>query len=188
MSQDPPEREFEVVVKPGFLVMLSALILAYALLYSAMTPIWGQPASFAETLNWATGVVILVMLGTILHELGHVVAGLAVGHRWTMLVLNGAGIGVSINPQPRGWHRITRSLAGPAAQLLVSVPLMAVVYVEWAAGMPVRTPQHSVWWVGGMSNLVLGVICLLPVPGWDGGNVISGVRDLRRHAQADPAG
>ncbi|MCL4722282.1 MAG: M50 family metallopeptidase [Gammaproteobacteria bacterium] len=184
MSEVPPEREFEVVVKPSFLVTVSALLLSYALLYSLVTWIGGQPAQFAETLNWATGVVILIMLGTMLHELGHVVAGLAVGHRWTKLVLDGAGIGVGMSPAPHGWHRITRSLAGPLVQLLVSVPLLAVVYVEWAAGVPVLTPQHSMWWVGGMSNLVLAVICLLPVPAWDGGKAISGVRDLRRQAQS----
>ena len=182
MSEDPPEREFEVVVKPSFLVTLTALILAYALLYALVTLIGGERPSFAGTLNWAPGVVILIMLGTMLHELGHVVAALAVGHRWTKLVLDGAGIGVGMSPAPQGWHRITRSLAGPAVQLLVSVPLLAVVYVEWSAGVPVRTPQHSVWWVGGLSNLALAVISLLPVPSWDGGKVLAGIRDLRRRA------
>lgn len=188
MSEDPPEREFEVVVKPGFLVTVSALMAAYTLLYVYLAWLIGQQVSFAEALNWATGVVILILLGTMLHELGHVVAGLAVGHRWTRLVLNGAGIGVVVQPVPYGWQRITRSLAGPIVQLLVSIPLLAVFYLELAAGAPVRTAQHSVWWVGGASNLVLALVNLLPVPGWDGGKVLAGIRDLRNGKPAADGG
>lgn len=176
MNEDPPEREFEVVVKLGFLVTIVALVLTYTALYMVAGALTARTAPFPEALNWSAGVVILILLGTVFHELGHVIAGLALGHRWTRVVLNGAGLGVGMSPAPTGWHRVLRSLAGPLVQIAIAIPLLAMVSLE-PAEATAGTFQYSVWWAGGASNLVLAVINLLPFPRWDGGNALAGVRE-----------
>lgn len=177
MSEDPPEREFEVVVKLGFLVTIVALVLAYTALYMVAGALTTRTAPFPEALNWSAGVVILILLGTVFHELGHVIAGLALGHRWTKVVLNGAGLGVGISPSPTGWHRVIRSLAGPLVQVAIAIPLLAMVNLEPAASSTDGVFQYSVWWAGGASNLVLAVINLMPFPRWDGGHALAGLRE-----------
>lgn len=127
-----PEPEFEMVVKPGFLVTLASLVNVYTMSYAFVGRAPGQPLHLPEALNWAAGVVVLILLGTAVHEFGHVTAAAVVGHRWTKVVLNGIGLGVSMKPVPYGWHRITRSLAGPLVQLAIAVPMLATLGWERA--------------------------------------------------------
>lgn len=175
----PPEDDFEVVVRPSFALVLALLLMVYTALHAFAGRTAGQPAQFEVSLNWAAGVVVLVLLGTTLHELGHVLAAVAVGHRWTKVVLNAAGLGVAIQPHPHGWHRITRSLAGPLVQVLVALPMLAAVLLEGPGGqVGISTGRHSVWWVAGASNLLLAVVNLMPFRGLDGGKVLAGIGDL----------
>lgn len=177
---DQPEREFEVVVKPGFAVTMVGLVAVYTWYHALTTRRIGEPVSLLESLNWAAAVTVLILFGTLLHELGHVAAALAAGHQWTKAVLNGAGLGVVIEPRPQGWDRLLRSAAGPFAHLLFALPLLVVAFV----GSP---PEHvgfgaastSIWWVGGISSLFLAVLNALPIPGFDGAKVLEGIRDLR---------
>ena len=175
----PSKDDFEVVVGPGFAPALVFLVLAYTALHAYAGRLSGQAESFVASLNWAAGVVMLLLLGMTLHELGHVLAAAAVGHRWTKVVLNGSGLAVVLKPEPHGWHRITQSLAGPLVQVLVAIPMLATLSLEAPAGYAiVGIDLHSMWWVAGASNLVLAGVSLLPVRNWDGGKVLVGVADL----------
>lgn len=67
----------------------------------------------------------------VVHEAGHVVAAELVGHRWVLARFGGWGVSVGLDPDnPRGWHRITRSIAGPAAQIVCAAPLMFTILLE----------------------------------------------------------
>jgi Zn-dependent protease len=174
-----PVPEFEVEVRPGFAVTMAALVVVYGVFHVFVSRRIGIPTSLVESLNWGAAVTVLILLGTLMHELGHVAAGLLAGHRWTRAVLNGAGLGVVIEPKPHGWQRIFRSLAGPVVQLLFAVPLLGIAMAGSPSGrLTVLAAETSIWWVAGLGNLFLGVLNLLPVPGFDGAKIVTGVRDL----------
>lgn len=177
---DRAEREFEVVVKPGFLVTMACLVAVYGFYHALHTRAISGVASPLESLNWGAAVTVLILLGTLLHELGHVLAGMVAGHRWTKAVLNGAGLGVVIEPKPLGWERVARSLAGPFAHLVFSLPLLAVAALGSPTGrLTAVSAQTSVWWVAGVSSLFLALLNALPIPGFDGAKALAGLRDLR---------
>ena len=186
---DRNEREFDVEVKPGFIVTMIGLVLVYALFNVVATVRLGAPVSFLQSLNWGASVTVLVLLGTMFHELGHVLAGVAAGHQWTKAVLNGAGMGVVIEPKPRGWDRVLRSMAGPLAHFVFALPLLAVAVSSLPAGLTnLAIAQTSIWWVAGASSLFLAVFNLLPVPGFDGGKAMDGMRDVLGHRRAVVSG
>ena len=174
----PLEPEFEVVVAPNIVATLTGLLVGYALIFAGGARLAGVPADFYEALNWAAGVVVLVLLGHVVHELGHVVAAVAAGHRWTKVIINGVGLGVVFQPEPYGWQRVARALAGPLAHIAVAVPQLATFFLETANPLDARTAVFSAWWVAGASNLLVAVVSLLPVPGWDGGKVVRGLREV----------
>lgn len=178
-------REFEVDVKPGFAVTMIGMVAVFLWFHVLVSHRLGVPASLAESLNWGASVTVLVLLGTIVHELGHVAAGIAAGHRWTKAILNGAGLGVVIEPKPRGWDRVLRSAAGPFAHLLFAVCVLVVALVG-SGPVPLAQAQTSIWWVGGASSLFLAVLNALPIPGFDGAKIVAGIRELspRRAAVA----
>ena len=177
----PPEADFEVVVRPGFAVMLAGLVLLYTGLYLFAGQLAGEGTSFPMALNWAAGVVVLVLLGILLHELGHVGVAAAGGHRWTKVILDRSGLALVIQPGPSGWPLVVRSLAGPVVQLLVALPMVATLYLEGSAGtLTLRTGGHSLWWVAGASNIVIALANLLPVRSWDGGQALAGIREAAR--------
>lgn len=184
----PPEPEFEVVVAPNIVATLTGLLVGYALVFAAGARVTGQPAGFYEALNWAAGVVVLVLLGHVVHELGHVAAAAAVGHRWTKVMINGVGLGVVFRPEPHGWQRVSRAIAGPLAHLAVAVPQLATFLLETAEPLNARTAVYSAWWVAGASNLLVALVSLLPVPAWDGGKVVAGLREVLADRRAGGAG
>lgn len=180
--------EFEVIVKPGFVVTMTCLVAVYGMFHALNTLRSGAGLSVLESLNWGAAVTVLVLLGTLLHELGHVVAGLLAGHRWTKAVLNGLGLGVVIEPKPHGWSRVIRSLAGPLAHLLFALPLIAIALMTSSTGRLMSPElQGSVWWAGGVSSLFLAVLNALPIPGFDGAKAVVGLRELRDARQAGAA-
>lgn len=177
---DRREREFEVVVTPGFALTMACLVVVYGCFHLIYTQRAGTPASVQEALNWGASVTVLVLLGTLVHELGHVAAGLGAGHRWTKAVLNGAGLGVVIEPAPRGWERVLRSLAGLLAHLAFALPLVAFALSGSPTGrLTAVEATSSVWWVAGVSSLFLALLNALPLPGFDGAKVVDGLRDVR---------
>jgi len=176
----PPEADFEVVVRPGFAVMLATLVLFYTGLYLFAGRLAGEPTSFPMALNWAAGVVVLVLLGIMLHELGHVAVAAARGERWTRVILNRSGLDVVIQQGARGWPSVLRSLAGPVVQLVAALPMLATVFLENpSTPLTLRTGAHSFWWVAGVSNVVIALASLLPVRDWDGRQVLVGIREAR---------
>jgi len=177
----PPEADFEVVVRPGFAVVLACLVLVYTGLYLFAGQLAGEGTTFPMALNWAAGVVVLVLLGILMHELGHVAVAAARGQRWTRVILDRSGLGVVIQPGLPGWPRVFRSLAGPVVQLVVALPMLATLYLEGPSGpLTLRTGAHSFWWVAGASNIVIAVANLFPVRSWDGGEALAGIREARR--------
>jgi Zn-dependent protease len=170
---------FEVVVKPGFFATMASLVVVYAFFHVVNAGRAGIHASPAESLNWGASVTVLILFGTLLHELGHVAAGLAAGHRWTKAVLNGAGLGVVIEPRPHGWQRIVRSAAGPFVHLLFALVLLVVAALGSPIPVGAAAASTSVWWVAGVSTVFLGLLNALPLPGFDGAKIVAGIRDLR---------
>ena len=182
----PPDADFEVVVRPGFAVMLACLVLLFTGLYLFAGGLAGEVTTFPMALNWAAGVVVLVLLGILLHELGHVAVAAARGQGWTRVVLDRSGLGVVIEPGAPGWPQVLRSLAGSVVQLIVALPMLATVYLEDPSiRLTLRTGAHSFWWVAGVSNVLIALINLLPVRSWDGGQALAGIRDAR-HTGARP--
>ena len=176
-----PEADLEVVVRPGFAVVLASLVLLYTGLYLFAGQLAGEATSFPMALNWAAAVVVLVLLGILTHELGHVAVAAAAGQRWTKVVLDRSGLSVVIQPGPSGWPQVVRSLAGPVVQLVIALPMLATVYLEDPSiAWTLRTGGYSLWWVAGASNTVIAVTNLLPVTGWDGGQVVAGLREAQR--------
>ncbi len=172
--------EFEVVVKPGFLVTMACLVVVYGIFHGLNTVRGGAELSVLESVNWGAAVTLLILFGTLLHELGHVIAGVLAGHQWTKAVLNGAGLGVVIEPRPHGWDRVVRSAAGPLAHLVFALPLLAVAMMSSPTGrLTALEAQTSAWWVAGVSSLFLALLNALPIPGFDGAKVLDGIRQLR---------
>lgn len=175
----PSQHDFDIEVRPGFVLLLISMILAHTYFYWAIGIRLGFETSPLVALNWGCGVTLLVLLGTVVHELGHVVAGVLAGHRWVKAVLTGAGLGVAIEPQPAGWDRIVRSLSGPLAQFLVAVPLFGIATLLSPSGTLLPDEAlASPWWIAAMGNLFLAVFNLLPIPGADGFKVAQGVWEL----------
>ncbi len=174
------ERGFEVVVTPGFPVTMICLVVVYSGFHALNIRHQGDPAFLLQALNWGAAVTVLILLGTLVHELGHVLAGLAAGHRWTKAILNGAGLGVVLEPRPYGRDRVLRSLAGPFAHLLFALPLLAWPILTSPSGqLTVAEAEASIWWVSGVGSLFLALLNALPIPGLDGAKVLAGLRELR---------
>ena len=185
---DKSTPDFEVDVKPGFAVTMVGLVLAYTLFNVVATQRIDAPVPLVQSLNWGASVTVLVLLGTMVHEMGHVLAGVAAGHKWTRAVLNGSGLGVVIEPRPRSRERVLRSVSGPLAQFLASLPVLAVAIAQSPSGLTsVAIAQTSIWWVAGASSLFLAVFNMLPLPGSDGGKVIDGLHEMaEERRRADP--
>lgn len=177
---NPPEADFEVVVRPGFAVVLACLVLVFTGLYMFAGQLAGESTTFPMALNWSAGVVVLVLLGIMLHELGHVAVAASRGQRWTRVILDRSGLAVVIQPGAPGWPRVIRSLAGPAVQLVVALPMVATVFLEDPAlPLTLRMGAHSFWWVAGASNVLIALVNLLPVRSWDGGQALAGIREAQ---------
>jgi Zn-dependent protease len=175
---NPPEADFEVVVRPGFAVVFASLVLVYTGLYLFAGQLAGEGTSFPMALNWAAGVVVLLLLGIMLHELGHVAVAAARGQRWTRVVLDRSGLGVVIQPGAPGWPSVMRSLSGPVVQLVVALPMLSTLYLEDPLlPLSLRTSAHSFWWVAGVSNVLIALASLVPVRSWDGGQALVGIRE-----------
>ena len=181
LVSSPPEADFDVVVRPGFAVVLACLVLVYTGLYLFAGQMAGEGTTFPMALNWAAGVVVLVLLGILMHELGHVAVAAARGQRWTRVILDRSGLGVVIQHGLPGWPSVLRSLAGPVVQLIVALPMLATLLLEDPSiPLTLRTGAHSFWWVAGASNVAVALVNLLPVRGWDGGQALAGIREARR--------
>lgn len=140
--------------------------------------------SRASWLRWAGGSLfaVLVLLGTVVHELGHVVAAARVGHRWVAASVGWWGMSVTIEPtDPGGWDRVSRSAAGPAVHLVVGMLMATTVYLE-----PWNDPQALaaglLWWpvwLAGITSAGAALTNLALVRSLDGAKIVAGIRQLR---------
>ena len=93
------------------------------------------------------------------------------------MILIGLGWGRSANIDPRNFKcknrklgMIAVALAGPAANLIFAFLMSLVVYLGMAFGM--NTTLVAVFDLLAMLSIRLAVFLLLPVPGFDGGDII----------------
>lgn len=143
--------------------------------------------SRAIWLRWGGGPMfaVLVLLSTVLHELGHVVAAVRAGHRWAAASVTWFGMSVTIEPtNPAGWDRISRSAAGPAVQVVAGLLMTIPMYLE-----PWNDPQalaagFSWWpvWLAGIISAGVALANLIPVRNLDGAKIIAGIKQLKSGA------
>lgn len=105
------------------------------------------------------GLFVGTLLGIgLVHEMGHVAAGVALGARWTRLTI-GLGFAVSLTRRSNG-EQIVISLAGPAAHLVgVAVVLM------WTQRSPLELDPVNIaaWFM-----LIEAGVNMLPIRPLDG--------------------
>lgn len=94
-----------------------------------------------------------------IHELGHVIAVLAIGGKITGLVLDWHGVGLRWQGNSDPYRQMIVTLSGPAANLLI----FAVCLVVGGLGL------------FGLCNLVFGVVNLA-LPGGDGARAAGLIR------------
>ncbi len=132
-------------------------------------------------LTVAIGVIVIVFVSILLHELGHVYAGQAFGIGTEEVTLWGLGGMAKLEHAPETpASEICVSIAGPA----VSIALGVIGLLVWNAyyrppfgpNLPQATSAASIlayqawYW-----NLLIGAFNLLPGPPLDGGGVVRGI-------------
>jgi hypothetical protein len=128
---DWDELRTRIVVSPGDVAMGAPAVtvaVVAAVLVVAVPPVWQ----------------VLRLGVTLVHELGHALVGLAVGRRFTGLVLRGdmSGHAVTVGPA-RGPGRVVSTWAGYPAPAVVGAALVWATGRGWAA--PVLTVLLGVW-------------------------------------------
>ncbi len=154
---------------------------------------WDDPAMLISWLLW-------VPLSICLHELGHGVVAILQGDRTPierghitlnpmvhmgpisllMFVIVGIAWGaMPVNPYRFKWGRlgdICVSAAGPAVNLLLAVlslTAFSIIISIAPVDMPFWDNLSTFFWVGGLLNVVLLMLNLLPVPPLDGSHILA---------------
>lgn len=144
----------------GMALAVPAIIFVAAVLQAtAANHDLDPPAPLAYVLVF-TGLYLVVGL---VHELGHVVAGWALGLRWKELRV-GLGLGVMLTDRSNG-EQIVISLAGPAVHLLGSTALI----MASGMGPDLADPVSMVGWLT-LIEAVVNVV--IPHPRLDGGRAL----------------
>jgi Zn-dependent protease len=115
--------------------------------------------------------VPVVLVGVLLHELGHAAAGRAFGCS-PAIELHAFGGMTSWRHGPRlsNARSIAVSAAGPAVGIVIGLPaLVASQVMELPSGSPLALTLSYLWWV----NLGWAILNLLPVLPLDGGNIVT---------------
>lgn len=125
--------------------------------------------------GWSLAWVAMVLVGVLLHELGHALAGRRLGlEPWIQLHAFG---GLTAWRQPRPLtprQEILVSAAGPAMGIVIGAALLVVAaagVVEGDTGQ--RVLEYAVW-----VNLGWGVLNLVPVLPLDGGHIAASLARL----------
>ncbi|MCU1501218.1 MAG: peptidase family protein [Ilumatobacteraceae bacterium] len=141
---------FPVQVKPGFLLLMVLVIVVNG----------------PELGVW---LALFIALFTLLHELGHAVAARATGAKAEISLDFLYGY-ASFTPtrELKRWEQAGISLAGPATQIIISlVALRATGATGLVADRSWSSAQLGLWWAGP----VIGLVNLIPVLPFDGGNI-----------------
>lgn len=129
----------------------------------------GRPGVDLTDLAVGLAAAALLLLSLFAHEAGHAVAGLIVGRRPTSLRL-GAIPSIRFDPvRLEGWRLVVVAVAGPLVDLLWGTLLINLV----------AFPMSLIGW----ALIANGVCNLVPLRGYDGGQVLDGLRDFRRHGR-----
>jgi len=141
---------------------------------------WADGGGLAASF-WAVGLVLLMFVVVVLHELGHALAASRYGihaSRILLLPIGGMAEFDSIPRQPR--REIVIALAGPAVNYLLVI--LIALFFGWPKSIaeigtlhtPAGIPAVLLW-----VNLVMGLFNLLPAFPMDGGRVLRALLALR---------
>ncbi|MCA9561927.1 MAG: M50 family metallopeptidase [Myxococcales bacterium] len=121
------------------------------------------------------------VVGILIHEFGHALAVRKLGYGASVIVLHGLGGVTQWRGQAKRRDRILIALAGPAAGLLVGIPVfVATFFIQTNSPLVVALVQA--WLV---VNIGWSVFNLMPVYPMDGGHVIRTALATPRRSQRD---
>jgi Zn-dependent protease len=113
---------------------------------------WGLAReSFAYLILW----ILCVFVSILIHELGHIVAGMVFGSSGHIVLYSFGGLAVGSNNLSQRWQRIVVALAGPGAQ-----------FILWGLVWMVRTHVLPVTGLGRYPVLVLLTLIFLAEINW----------------------
>jgi Zn-dependent protease len=113
--------------------------------------------------------IICVFVSILIHELGHVFAGMLFGSHGHIVLYSFGGLAVGSSALRRRWQRIAVYFAGPLAGFLLAGLTVLIKHRLHPADMSLalRFTFGYLWWI----NLFWGLINLLPVWPLDGGQI-----------------
>lgn len=143
-------------------------------------------------IGWVSGVIGLLFLFVLIHELGHALAGKATGANTEKILLFPLGGGAYITSLPeRSRDELLVYFGGPLANLVLAGLLFPVLFFDaerWQLLQFYLSPDRNfflpaLWWeemlcLSLFVNLVLAVVNLLPAYPLDGGRILQAA--LRR--------
>ena len=140
---------------------------------------WSQQSGLhAGSAAFMIGLVLLVYVGALLHELGHVWAARRFGAAVVRLRFSGLGAFVQVRP-PVGAppvHEIGIALAGPAVSAALTLGLFGVVLLiggDQASGLGSRRDLPGLVLLLAVMNGLLTIFNLLPFFPMDGGRALA---------------
>lgn len=122
----------------------------------------------------------MIMLFAILHELGHLLAGLSMGMKPEKMEIMPYGVSISFHPTPRDYNRKIRNgnllelkrifvaLAGPLTNL-------CIIFICYYLKIELFTKMILIY-----SNVVLILFNLLPIYPLDGGRIVKSILHIVR--------
>jgi Zn-dependent protease len=112
--------------------------------------------------------IVCMLVSILVHELGHVLMGMAFGARSYIVLYGFGGLAVGSLDIREAWKRIAVLLAGPGAGFLLFAVVNAVrPSVSEAESPLLRGALDYLWWM----NLVWNVLNLFPIWPLDGGRI-----------------
>jgi Zn-dependent protease len=113
--------------------------------------------------------IICVFISILIHELGHVLAGMLFGSHGHIVLYSFGGLAIGSSALRRRWQRIVVYFAGPLAGfLLAGLTVLAEHRMHPAEmSLALKFTFAYLWWI----NLFWGLINLLPVWPLDGGQI-----------------
>ncbi|MCO5295772.1 MAG: site-2 protease family protein [Fimbriimonadaceae bacterium] len=149
--------------------------------------VWAGWTGYALRSSWADAreavvFVLLLFAVVILHELGHAMAARRYGIETrdiTMLPIGGLARLERMPEDPK--QELVIALAGPAVNVLLAVPLAAIVILGGASlgANPELVGQWSIWERLLATNIVLAVFNMVPAFPMDGGRVLRALMAMR---------
>lgn len=131
---------------------------------------WYNAGGFQLLLMWMGCVFVSILI----HELGHVLMGMAFGRPGYIVLFAFGGLAIGSSDLRNPWKRILVTAAGPGAQLillgLIFIPLRLLAQPIADAGglsLPVSVMLIMLWFI----NLYWPILNLLPILPLDGGQI-----------------